>query len=470
MAIDPSFFKSEEFRSLLDRYEQMRELSVNSYFSIDDLLELASYYMYKNLSAEADDVISYARKLYPSDSQITEAEVRTLLGRGDVQGARSRLNAILVIDTPELQLLKTEVDIAEGNSAGIESLNAIMQGTNLHDELALSTLDVMIKNGMLNEALSWIEKGLRRYPTDVALLEAKADCLVEQRRMQEALELYNQLLDVNPYNYFYWEQLGYIYYVTGRYAKAMECFDYELATNEEADYAKMMQAYCLYYLQDYEKSYEAFCELTLRYPGNVVSTFFTALSLCGLSKYVEAVKLFNDLLLSGELTTVEAFITEINKALIFALMGQEEQAVHYMKQLLALDIPDINMMSLHGGGFLEIHDKESLLLRHMEMIEREPKSRDALLLEFALYIHSYGFHSLALAVLKHISVGMYDSADVDSYIVYMLYLSGCASEALPYVEKALEGKSNRLFELFGMKYDASLDAKGFMQKIDTEIN
>ena len=61
--MDPSFFKSEKFRSLLKRYEQMREFSVNSFFSIDDLLEIASYYMYKNLSSEAEDVISYARKL-----------------------------------------------------------------------------------------------------------------------------------------------------------------------------------------------------------------------------------------------------------------------------------------------------------------------------------------------------------------------------------------------------------------------
>lgn len=463
--MDPSFFKSEKFRSLLKRYEQMREFSVNSFFSIDDLLEIASYYMYKNLSSEAEDVISYARKLYPADTQITEAEVRTLLGRGDVQGARRRLNTITVIDTPELQLLKTEVDIAEGNNAGVEALNEIMRGTNLHDEIALNTLDVMIKNGMLPEALSWIEKGLRRYPTDVALQEAKADCFVEQRRMQDALALYNQLLDVNPYNYFYWEQLGYIYYVTGRYAKATECFDYELATNEDADYAKMMQAYCHYYLQDYKKSYDAFCELTRLYPGNVVSTFFTALSLCGMHRYPEAITLFNELLLSGELTTVEALITEINKVLALNLMGEEERAVKFLKELLPLDIPDINMLALHGNGFLEIHDKESLLLRHMEVIEREPKSREAILQELALYMHSCGHCNLALAVMKHISETVYDSADVDSYIVYMMYLSGCVNDALPYIEKALNGKANRLFELFGMKYDAAIDAKEFLQKI-----
>ena len=108
--MDTSFFKSKEFRSLLERYEQMREYGMNSYFSSDDLLELASYYLFKNRAADAENVISYARKLYPGDTQITEAEIRTLLSRGEVQEARRKLNAISVMDTPELQLLKAEVD------------------------------------------------------------------------------------------------------------------------------------------------------------------------------------------------------------------------------------------------------------------------------------------------------------------------------------------------------------------------
>jgi tetratricopeptide (TPR) repeat protein len=466
--MDTSFFKSEEFRSLLGRYEQMLEYSINSYFSTDDLLEIASYYMYKNLSAEAEDVISYARKLYPSDPQIAEAEVRTLLGRGDVQAARRIFNSIAVIDTPELQLLKAEVDMADGNSNFVDSLNVIMKGTNLHDDLALNTLDAMIKNGLLNEALAWIEKGLRRYPDDIPLLEAKADCLVEQRRMQEALALYNRLLDINPYNYFYWEQLGYIYYVTERYARALECFDYELATNEDADYAKMMQAYCHYYLRDYAKAYESFCELTLRYPGNIISNFFTALSLCGMKRYGEALRLFNDLLLSGELTTVEALATEVNTALIYDLMGETQKATLLLEQLLALDIPDINMLALHGAGLLEIHDKESLLQRHMELVDREPRNRDEILLELAFYIHSHGHLDMALTVLEHLAGTMYDPADIDAYIAYILWQMRRVDGLRQYIAKALDGKSNKLFELFGMKYDAAVTVDMFLGHISVD--
>ena len=447
----------------------MREYGMNSYFSSDDLLELASYYLYKNRVSEAENVISYARRLYPGDTQITEAEIRTLLSRGEVQEARRKLNSISVMDTPELQLLKAEVDIADGGDSPISRLNAIMEETKLRDELALNTLDVMIKGGFLAEALTWIDKGLRRYPTEVSLLEAKADCLVEQRRMQEALELYNRLLDNNPYNYFYWEQLGYIYYVTGRYGKAIECFEYELTTNDEAEYAKMMQAYCHYYLKDYQKAYDAFCELTATYPGNVVSTFFAALSLCGMKRYGEALRFFEDLQLSGELTTIEALIVDINRTLIYDSAGNREGAEMMMQKLLSFDVPDINMLALHGAGFLEIHDKESLLLRHMEVIEREPRNRDEILLEFALYIYSYGHISLALTVLKHTREKMFDSADVDSYIVYMLCHSGHKSEAAPYIESAIEGKSNILFDLFGFKYDVSVTASEFSDRLNEII-
>ena len=199
--MDTSFFKSEEFRSLLGRYEQMQKYSINSYFSTDDLLEIASYYMYKNLSVEADDVISYARKIYPSDPQIAEAGVRAMLSRGDLHGARRIFNTIAVIDTPELQLLKAEVDMAEGNSGFVDSLNLIMEGTNLHDELALNTLDAMIKNGFVYENLMINLKGsnaklagrqVRIVSEALCVSEEKAEQLLNEndRVIRKAIEAY----------------------------------------------------------------------------------------------------------------------------------------------------------------------------------------------------------------------------------------------------------------------------------------
>ena len=61
--MDQAYFKSEKFRLLLDRYEQMLKFSINSYFSADDLLEIASYYLFKNQYADAENVIGYAHRL-----------------------------------------------------------------------------------------------------------------------------------------------------------------------------------------------------------------------------------------------------------------------------------------------------------------------------------------------------------------------------------------------------------------------
>jgi hypothetical protein len=205
------------------------------------------------------------------------------------------------------------------------------------------------------------------------------------------------------------------------------------------------------------------------YPGNVVSNFFAALSLCGMKRYGEALRFFEDLQLSGELTTVEALIVDINRTLIYDSAGNREGAEMMMQKLLSFDVPDINMLALHGAGFLEIHDKESLLIRHMEVIEREPRNRDEILLEFALYIYSYGHTSLAITVLKHTREKMFDSADVDSYIVYMLCHSGRKSEAASYIESAIEGKSNILFDLFGFKYDATITASEFSDRLNEII-
>ncbi len=463
--MDQTYFKSEKFRLLLDRYEQMLKFSINSYFSSDDLLELASYYLFKHQYADAENVIEYAHRLYPSDPQIAEAEIRTLLSKGEVREARRKLAGISIMDTPELKLLKAEVDIAGGSETTLSGLNAILESTNMRDDIALGALDVMIKSGFYKEALAWVEKGLQRYPTHIPLLEAKADCLVELRCMQEALTLYNRLLDINPYNYFYWEQLGYIYYVSGRFAKALECFEYELTTNEDAEYPKMMKAYCHYYLKDYDIAYKLFCELSLLYPGNVISTFFAALSLCAMHDYSEAVQLFDELLQSGELTTTEVMITEINKSLICDNIGYREMADKIMANALTFDAADINLISLHGEEFLEIHDKDSLLLSHIDLIDREASSREDLLLELALFLYSCKHQELAIFLLKQVREKMYDSADIDAHIAHMLWSRGCTEEAVGYIESAIEGRSNRLFELFGIKYDADITPEKFAELI-----
>ncbi len=463
--MDQAYFKSEKFRLLLDRYEQMLKFSINSYFSADDLLEIASYYLFKNQYADAENVIGYAHRLYPSDPQIAEAEIRTLLSKGEVNEARRKLAGLSIMDTPELKLLKAEVEIAGGNESTLSGLNAILETTNMRDEIALGALDVMIKSGFYKEALAWVEKGLRRYPSHIPLLEAKADCLVELHRMQEAMTLYNKLLDINSYNYFYWEQLGYIYYVSGRFAKALECFEYELTTNEDAEYPKMMKAYCHYYLKDYDTAYNEFCELSLLYPGNVISTFFAALSLCALCRYREAVQLFDELLLSGELTTTEVMITEMNKALICDNIGYREMAEKLMENALTFDAADTNLLALHGEEYLEIHDKDSLLLNHMDLLDREPHSREDQLLEVALFIHSRKHTDLAVLLLKQVRRNMYDSADVDAHIADMLWNSGRKEEAGEYISSAIEGRSNRLFDLFGIKYDAGITPEKFTELI-----
>ena len=101
----------------------------------------------------------------------------------------------------------------------------------------------------------------------------------------------------------------------------------------------------------------------------------------------------------------------------------------------------------------------------MDLLDREPHSREDQLLEVALFIHSRKHTDLAVLHLKQVRRNMYDSADVDAHIADMLWNSGRKEEAGEYISSAIEGRSNRLFDLFGIKYDAGITPEKFTELV-----
>ena len=58
----------------------------------------------------------------------------------------------------------------------------------------------------------------------------------------------------------------------------------------------------------------------------------------------------------------------------------------------------------------------------------------------------------------------YDKADIDAYLAYILWNSGKGDNADTYIEGALEGRSNILFELFGLPYNANISTPEFIEQ------
>ena len=227
MNYDKGYFDSPEFRELLNRYEQANRLNTTPYLGVDELIDLFSYFLSTDKPEEADKVRSIATRLHPGTPECTKMEVRLRLYRGEAQEAKQLFSTLKYTEDNESKLLKAEImlSLKEFREAREIALEILHEATKAGGgENAYEALEIMLDCGFAHEALFICDNLLRSTPGQKSLLEVRAECLIEMQRIDEAVNIYNSLLDNEPYNTFYWEQLGHVYYMVKRYGKALECF------------------------------------------------------------------------------------------------------------------------------------------------------------------------------------------------------------------------------------------------------
>lgn len=60
----------------------------------------------------------------------------------------------------------------------------------------------------------------------------QADYALATQQLDSAIKIYNQLLDMEPYNTSYWTGLAKCYFFQSKWSKAIEACDFALAADE----------------------------------------------------------------------------------------------------------------------------------------------------------------------------------------------------------------------------------------------
>ena len=466
MNYDKGFFDSPEFRETLKKYEQAIRLNTTPYLGVDELIDLFSYFISIDKPEEAESILSITKRLHPGVQECTKMEVRLLLYRGEAEAARQLFSSIGYTEDNETRLLKAEIflalkDFKQARDIAIEILRDAKNDSNNTYE----ALEILLDCGFSHEALFICENLLRAFPKQKSLLEVKAECLIELQRIDEATSIYNKLLDDEPYNTFYWEQLGHIYYMVKRYGKALECFEYEITINDDIEYAKMMQAYCYYRLRDYKRAREIFKLIGAKYPDSSMPLFYTALSFYNEGNYEVAKEIFNDVTEIAQEGTIEMMLARINKAIILDQMGETTRADEAMAMAILMHPDNMKQLILRDKHLYELRDKENLTFDDMNILEAKEWTSSEELYRLGEHLVKHNHLILAKRVFRYTREFYSDTSDIDAYIAYILWYTGEKEKIEPAVENALEGKSCILFELFNIPYNSNIMAHEFIKQL-----
>ena len=467
MSNDKGFYESPEFRELLAKYEKSIKLGMGIYLGIDEFADLLSYYLSIDRIDDATNILDTARRLHPTAPELVKMEIRILLYNGEASQALERFNDLKYIDEAERLTIKAEIMLALRDFKQARDIAFDLLSMKTPDQgYVYEGLEILLDCGFALEALDICERALQMAPGQTNLLEVKAECLIELQRINEAVKIYNRLLDENPYSTFYWEQLGHIYYMVKKYGKSLECFEYESTINEEIEYASMMQAYCYFFLRDYKKAKELFGELARKYSNTVMPVFYIGLCHYHEGATEEALNAFDIAINCAQEGTISMMLARINKAILLDILGEASVAEDAMSMALLMHPDNMKQLVLTGSRLYELRDRENLTFDDMNIIETKEWSTEETLYRLGEHLVRHGHLMLGKRVLKYCRDISYDKADIDAYLAYISWKTDNKEETTPYIESALDGRSNRLFELFDIPYNANISTTAFIGQIE----
>ena len=464
MNYDKEFFDSPEFRELLARYEQSRKLDMNSYFGVDEFVDILSYYLFIDNKAEAEEVMIASRRFHPSAPENIKMEIKLSLCYNEPERAYELFKGLEFTNDADTLSLKAEIMLALKNfKEARETALTILRQAGPDQDCVYDALEILLDCGFAIEALHICEKALKATPKQRQLLEVKAECLIELQRINQAVDIYNRLLDETPYSTFYWEQLGHVYYMVKKFGKALESFEYENAIDESIEYAGIMQGYCYYHLKDYSKAKEIFTTFARKYDKAVAPQFYLGLISYRCGNIDDALHSFAAAIENAQEGTIEIMLSRINKAMLLDSIGETERAEDAISMALLMHPDNMKQLVLTEKHLYELRDKENLTFDDMNILESKEWTTEDTLYRLGAHLTAHKHFLLAKRVFQYCRDLCYDPTDIDAYIAYILWNTGEKEKSATAIENAINGRSNKLFELFGLIYDAGMSAATFMK-------
>ena len=348
------YFDKPEFKQLLGRYEEMLQGDRTYYFEATELTDIAEYYAMQGNSEQAEAALDYALRLHPENLDALIFKARARLINGHAIEARHILDSIADQSDREVMFLRAELLLASQQHAQAEALlRTLIEEENYEADSYADIIDLLVDNGQSDMANLWIDEASQRYPSHQTLTESAAYSHAQQERFDEAIELYNQLLDTDPYSTLYWEELGKIYFRLEEYDKAIEAFEFVIAINgDECYYALYAAANCYFNIGNYERAEEYYHTIHERYPETVDPLFHMGMCRVNRGDDDTALDYFTKALTTIPEGTEEQAQIYSQMSLIFSRKGQHAKAVTYTDEALKICPDNTELIIMKGHELL----------------------------------------------------------------------------------------------------------------------
>lgn len=223
----------------VEKFEKMLENEADLFFDIDVFEEIGEYYFENSDFEKAIILCNYALSLFPGNELMTLLKGHALLMMGKISEAKDLVflfNGQSVISIDVL-LLKAAIHsrLKEHKKAVICYLSVLEKASpTLKIEVSF---DLVMEYQLVNDytnAIKLLKGMLIEYPDNEAAQFELAFCLDKEQKIDDAIDLFSDFVDSQPYSYTGWFNLGNFLLKSNRIDDALEA--YELSCAIKTDY------------------------------------------------------------------------------------------------------------------------------------------------------------------------------------------------------------------------------------------
>lgn len=324
--------REKELQEMAEQYEQALSEQRSIYLDAEDLADLADWYGIRQKQEMALNVVEYGLRLHPDNTSLLIEKAYLYLDQYDTTTAQEIADK-LDGDLSEVKVLQAQIYIMNDEEDQATQLLATIENPEDVD-IMINVAYMYINVNRPEKALTWLTPGIGQYDDEESFLSVLGDAYYGLGKLNEAAEIYNKLIDKNPYSATYWFVLARCYFDQQMYDKAIEACDYAIIADDEFAEAYQMRGNAFIFLQNDEKALEDFQEAARL--GALSQCFidtYMGLNLISQEKCAEAYGYLQRAIDNYTDDNVVSLSTlYANVAFCLHEMGQKKQAAEYWKK------------------------------------------------------------------------------------------------------------------------------------------
>ena len=207
---------------LYELYKDGSKLDISPLFDPDEWMCLYTYLCTEN-KEDAFKVLEHALKDYPMHHPFLIAKVKIDLYDGYFEEALSLLeNELADAPNSEVQALWIDYYFSTGeDETAKDILDQLFIQKPSYLEATLAYIIPILREvedpDTRLEYADYIRQAAELFPENRTLLEEWREELKAESRLDEAVRVCNQLIDLEPYSFAYWDELAHLYTMEERY-------------------------------------------------------------------------------------------------------------------------------------------------------------------------------------------------------------------------------------------------------------